>query len=163
MFEPKKNLFINSSNQLLYIEKQENNPIIMKDYTIFAKEIIDKLKEAEVKLNDKLREENDKFYGNLKFTIFYLSKNYEEDLFSELYWIWRFGNLRSLDKILEFESSYSYIVKAKKEIFEKLIKILIEKDSIYTSCYILTIFIKIISYTNNKDLFTDVIDNFEQN
>ena len=138
IFDEKKNIFINNSKQLEYIQKQENNPIIMKNCTIYAKEIIGKLKEAEVKINDKLKEEKvkirfeDDYFQKLRIILRYLEINFEEDLFSEEFIKYEgikylislikisSGNIRTysligLNKLLDFQSSYTFIEKIKKD------------------------------------------------
>ena len=158
----------------------------MKNCTIYAKEIIDKLKEAEVKINDKLKEEKQKiifdgdYFNELKIILRFLGENFEETLFSEEFIKYEgikylislikisSGNIRSyslmgLDKLLDFQSSYKFIEKIKKEIFEIFITILIEKESLRTEYCILNILIKIIgNNTNNNELFFDVAENYQK-
>lgn len=186
IFDQKNNLFINNSRQLVYIINQKNNPIIMKNCTIYAKEIIDKLKEAEVKINDKLKEEKQNiifdgdYFNELRIILRYLGENFEEDLFSEEFIKYEgikylislikisSGNIRcyslmGLNKLLDFEVGYKYIEKIKKEIFEILITILIKNESPKTDYCILDILIKIIgNNTNNNELFFDVAENYQK-
>ena len=175
-----KNIFIGNSRLLEYIKNQENNPIIMKNCTIYAKEIIDKLKEAILKLNDKSKKEEIS-YNKFRITLRYLSVNFEEDLFSEEFIKYEgikylislirnsSGNIRTyalngLSKLLDFLSGYEYIKKQKKETFEMLIRLLINAENIKTNIYILDIFIKFIHY-NNEDsvLFIDEVEKLEKN
>jgi hypothetical protein len=158
----------------------------MKNCTIYAKGIIDKLKEAEVKINDKLKEEKQNiifdgdYFNELRIILRYLGENFEEDLFSEEFIKYEgikylislikisSGNIRcyslmGLNKLLDFEVGYKYIEKIKKEIFEILITILIKNESPKTDYCILDILIKIIgNNTNNNELFFDVAENYQK-
>ena len=157
MFDLEKEIFIIQASQLKELAKNKKT-IVMKNCTVFAKQIIQKIREGEeiykkvknANIDEGLNSENEKVYSKIKLTIFNLKRNYlKVDLFGEEFisfdgikYLMSFlqfavGNIRTyaieaLNKLFVFQSSADYIRK-RKEILDALYEILMKNDTIISN------------------------------
>lgn len=185
MFDSEKELFIIQASQLKELAKNKKT-IVMKNCSVFAKQIIQKLREGEKRYkleknsnaDELLNSEREKDRTNMLKLFFNLKRNYlEVDLFGEefisfegikhLISFLQFtsGNMRTygieaLNKLLDFQSSIDYIRK-RKEILDTLYEILMKSDTINSCLLALNALISSISQDEEKATYLiDAAENY---